>query len=126
NVTTTIDAYITSCSPGPVDPHYSDFVHYRAIAPAPNGRFAEGGGIYLAPGVPLVIDGGSVSRNRASLTSELPYFVPGSDPIDMQASGGGIHAGDGNSVTITGASLNGNEARVSDPNGELYAFDAAL
>jgi hypothetical protein len=117
---------INTWGPGSLELHDSDVVRNRAIASVPNGRFAEGGGIYLDPGVPLEIDGGSVSRNRASLTSELPYFVPGADPIDMHASGGGIHAGDGNSVTITGTSLNGNEARVSDQNGEPYAFDAAL
>jgi hypothetical protein len=121
-----LGAGINTWWPGSLELHDSDVVRNRATVIAPNGRFAEGGGIYLDPGVPLVVDGGSVSRNRASLTSELPYFVPGADPIDMHASGGGIHAGDGNSVTITGASLNGNEARVSDPNGEPYAFDAAL
>jgi len=117
---------INTWGPGSLELHDSDVVGNRAIASTPNGRFAEGGGIYLDPDVPLELDGGSVSRNRASLTSELPYFVPGADPIDMHASGGGIHAGDGNTVTITGASLSGNEARVSDSNGEPYAFDAAL
>jgi hypothetical protein len=117
---------INTWDPGSLELHDSDVVRNRAIASAPNARFAEGGGIYLDPGVPLEIDGGSVSDNRASLTSELPYFLPGGDTIDMHANGGGIHAGDGSSVTITSAGLNGNEVRVTDPGGEPYAFDAAM
>jgi hypothetical protein len=98
----------------------------RALASAPNGRFAEGGGIFTEPGVELSIQGGSVSENKARLQSTLPYFVAGADPLDMNANGGGIHAGDGGAVTITGAALDDNVVRVDDPNGEPYAFDSAL
>ena len=98
----------------------------RAIAATPNGRFAEGGGIFTDPEVDLTIRGGSVSDNRARLTSTLPYFVPGEDPLDMNANGGGIHSGDGGSVTILNASMNRNVVSVSAPNGEPVAFDSAL
>ena len=113
-------------SPGALtlrDSHVSD---NRAIASTPNGRFAEGGGIFTDPDVDLMISGGSVSDNRARLTSTLPYFVPGEDPIDMNANGGGLHVGDGGSVRIVNASMNRNMVSVSDPNGEPFAFDSAL
>ena len=98
----------------------------RALATAPNGRFAEGGGIFTDPGAELSIEGGSVSANEASLQSKLPYFVPGADPLDMNANGGGIHVGDGSMVTISGTALDDNAIRLDDPNGEPYAFDSAL
>ena len=98
----------------------------RASAVEPNGRFAEGGGIFTDPGVDLRIENSSVSGNTAELRSTLPYFVPGADPLDMNANGGGIHAGDDGSVSISGSIVSGNSLRVNDPNGEPVAFDAAL
>jgi hypothetical protein len=98
----------------------------RAIASVPNGRFAEGGGIFTDPGVELTLAGSVVSGNTASLTSTLPYFVPGADPLDMNANGGGIHVGDDSAVTVEDSTFNGNTASVDDPNGEPVAFDAAL
>ena len=113
-------------SPGTLTLRDSHVSGNRATASTPNGRFAEGGGINTDPEVDLTISGGSVSDNTARLTSRLPYFVPGEDPLEMNANGGGVHAGDGGSVTILDASLNGNAVSVSDPNGEPVAFDSAL
>ena len=98
----------------------------RAIASKPNGRFAEGGGIFAHDGVKLSIRGGSVSDNLLELESDLPYFVDGADPIDMNANGGGIHAGANGDVTIDGVSINRNTIVVRNPNGRPYAFDSAL
>lgn len=112
--------------PGTLTLRDSDVSGNRAIAATPNGRFAEGGGIFTDPEVDLKMSGGSVSDNTARLTSTLPYFVPGEDPLDMNANGGGVHAGDGGSVTILNASMNRNVVSVSDPNGEPAAFDSAL
>jgi hypothetical protein len=98
----------------------------RAIAAVPNGRYAEGGGIFTDEGIQLTINGGSVSGNTASLTSTQPFEVGGGDTLDMNANGGGIHVGDGSTVTIENATLDGNTVAVDDPNGEPYAFDAAL
>ena len=98
----------------------------HAIASKPNGRFAEGGGIFTQDGAALTIKGGCVSRNEASLTSDLPYFVEGADPIDMNANGGGIHAGNGTVVKIDGTSISANTVSVRDPNGRPYAFDSGL
>ena len=98
----------------------------RAVASVPNGRFAEGGGIFTDPGVRLAISASSVSNNTASLTSTLPFDVGGGDTLDMNSNGGGIHVGDDSSVSIESSSLNGNTASIDDPNGEPYSFDAAL
>ena len=46
----------------------------RSIASAPNGRFAEGGGIFVAGGT-LTIRGGAVAHNLAALDSALPNDV---------------------------------------------------
>jgi hypothetical protein len=98
----------------------------RAIASVPNGRFAEGGGIFDDPGVPLTISTSGVNDNTASLTSTFPFDVGGGDTLDMNTNGGGIHADDDSTVTIENTELNGNTVSVDDSNGEPYAFDAAL
>jgi hypothetical protein len=98
----------------------------KALAAVPNGRYAEGGGIFTDPRTQLTIDGGELNGNVASLTSNLPYELPGGDTIDMNANGGAIHAGDGTSVAIGGTALRNNAVSVTDPSGRPYAFDAAL
>jgi hypothetical protein len=106
----------------------------RAIAGVPNGRYAEGGGIFtggfLADDSPVAvrIRGGSISHNEANLRSKLPYFVGDGkgSTIDMNANGGGAHLGGGSSISIAHARIDGNSVSVDDPNGEPYAFDAAV
>lgn len=98
----------------------------RAIATVPNGRFAEGGGIFTEDGVNVVITDSVVSRNLTSLTSTLPYDVGGGDTLDMNANGGGIHKGDGGSLSIARSTFRSNRVEVNDPNGEPTGFDAAI
>jgi hypothetical protein len=98
----------------------------RASARVPDGRYAEGGGIFTDEGIQLTINGGTVSGNTASLTSTQPFEVGGGDTLDMNSNGGGIHVGDGSTVIIENTSLGDNTVAVDDPNGEPYAFDAAL
>ena len=112
--------------PGTVSLANSTMERNRALAAIPNGRFAEGGGIFTDPGVELTLRNSLVRGNTASLTSTLPYFVPGADPLDMNANGGGIHAGDDSTVTIENTKFSGNVVSVDDPNGEPVAFDSAL
>jgi hypothetical protein len=112
--------------PGTLTVQDSRITGNRALASVPNGRFAEGGGIFTEGGVPLKISGSAVNENEARLESELPFFVDDETTIDMNANGGGIHAGDGSSIDIRDSQLNGNTARVDDLNGEPFAFDAAL
>jgi len=98
----------------------------RALAAVPNGRYAEGGGIFGDQFIAVKISGGSISGNTASLTSVLPFDVGGGNTLDMNANGGGVHIGDGSTVAITGTTFDGNTVVANDPNGEPYAFDAAL
>jgi hypothetical protein len=98
----------------------------RAIASIPFGRFAEGGGIFTDFEVEVTIEDSDVSDNIVSLTSTLPYFVEGADPLEMNANGGGIHVGDGSTVVIDHTVFRGNQAKVNDPNGQPIAFDAAI
>jgi len=98
----------------------------RAVVSKPNARFAEGGGIFADDNVKVSIDDSSVNENLARLDSDLPYFVDGADPIDMNANGGGIHAGPGAQVTIHDTSISRNALFARDPNGRPYAFDSGL
>lgn len=98
----------------------------RAVASVPNGRYAEGGGIFADEGIALSISDSSVSGNTASLTSTQPYDVGGGNTLDMNANGGGIHVGDGSTVSIVRTAIDGNTVAASDPNGRPYAFDAGL
>jgi hypothetical protein len=104
----------------------------RAIVGVPNGRYAEGGGIFtggiLSNDTPVTVRvrGGAISGNEASLTSKLPYFVGDTkgSTIDMNANGGGARLN--GSISIAHARINENKVSVDDPKGEPYAFDSAL
>lgn len=110
----------------------------RAIATAPDGRFAEGAGIMfdtsfsppntcVAPAqtCALVIRDSIVSGNASTLTSNLPSFGDGA-LINMNANAGGIHVGDGIPTTVQNTTIGGNSVTATDPEGEPAAFDAAV
>jgi hypothetical protein len=119
---------------GSLDLRHSTITSNRAIAGVPNGRYAEGGGIFTGSGlsgeapVAVRIRGGSISDNEASLTSRLPYFVGDGkgSTIDMNANGGAAHFVGGSTISIAHARINENKVSVDDPKGEPYAFDSAL
>src|SRR5215213_10930836 len=104
----------------------------RAIVGVPNGRYAEGGGIFTGgilsndAQVAIRVRGGAISDNEASLTSKLPFFVEDAkgSTIDMNANGGGARLN--GSISIAHARINENKVSVDDPKGEPYAFDSAL
>jgi hypothetical protein len=96
----------------------------RAIASAPNGRFAEGGGLFVENG-PLVVRRSTIDGNAASLTTDLPAFADG-ELIDMNAHGGGIHAGADVPATLLDTRIVDNTVDVRSPNAEALAFDSAL
>lgn len=98
----------------------------QAIAGVPDGRFAEGGGIFVGDGVRVTIADSSVNGNTASLTSLLPYDVGGGDTLDMNANGGGVHTGNGGILTVLRSEFRDNSVTLDDPNGQPYAFDAAI
>ena len=97
----------------------------RAVVMPPNGRFAEGGGIFVGAGELSVRDS-IVRDNRADLSSTLPTFGDTGELIDMNAHAGGIHVSDGIPTTIDSSRITGNVATASDPNGQPLAFDSAL
>jgi hypothetical protein len=119
---------------GSLDLRDSTITGNRAIAGVPNGRFAEGGGIFTGSGlsgeapVAVRIRGGSISGNEASLTSKLPYFVGDGkgSTIDMNVNGGGAHFVGGSTISIAHAHIDENRVSLDDPNGEPYAIDSAL
>ena len=91
----------------------------RSTASAPNGRFAEGGGIFVAGGT-LTIRGGAVAHNIAALDSALP------NDVGQQANAAGIHLSDQASATIAGARINGNRLSMTNSVGDATAFSAGL
>src|SRR5262249_39115658 len=102
----------------------STVANNRAIASMPNGRFAEGGGLFLEQS-PLTIRRSTISGNAASLTTDLPAFVDG-ELMDLNAHSGGIHAGGHVPATITDTRLVGNTVDVVARHAEALAFDSAL
>ncbi len=92
----------------------------RATASAPNGRFAEGGGIQVQDGEALLVKDSIVSGNTTSLTSLFP------SGLETLAGSAGIHIGAAGTATIQGSAITGNTSSVEDPNGSPVAVDAGL
>jgi hypothetical protein len=93
----------------------------RAIASAPNGRFAVGGGIFVTDGaLALSIDTSVVRDNSATLTSVFPRGV------GMDAHAGGIHVGDGVPTRVERTAIIDNTVTATDPFGEPVAFDSGM
>lgn len=101
----------------------------QAVAAAPNGRFAEGGGIYFglggSGGGVLTLKHSVISGNTASLASDLPSSF-GGQVIDLQANDAGIHVDDGNTIMVENSAITGNLATGSDLAGEAESVDAAM
>jgi hypothetical protein len=97
----------------------------QAVATIPNGRFAEGGGIFVGNGAAFTVRNSVVNNNSTSLTSTLPSFA-GGNVIDMNSNSGGIHVGDGVPTTVDNTEINGNSVTATDLFGEPNAFDAAM
>jgi hypothetical protein len=102
----------------------SALVGNRAVAVAPNGRFAEGGGVFAAFGGTVTIERSSISHNRVRLTSTFPAMA-GDQLIELQAHGGALQISDGIPTTVDRARLVGNFVSASDPQGEPLGFDSA-
>jgi hypothetical protein len=105
--------------PGQLSLENSVVAGNRSIASAPNGRFAEGGGIFVVGGA-LTIRGGAVAHNLAALDSVLP------NDVGQLANGAGIHLSDQASATITGARIDGNRLSTTNSVGDATAFSAGL
>src|SRR3954447_46595 len=100
-----------------------------AAGTGPNGRFAEGGGIFhggafFPGGDALVVRHSRVTHNTARLQASLPDSAGGS-PIDQVAIGGGMQITEGvPSVTITDSVVSGNGVRMTNTVGSATAFVA--
>lgn len=97
----------------------------RVLATAPNGRFAEGGGVFVENGGSLDVRHSVVQGNTARLVSTLPSFA-GSSLITLNANSGAIHVGDGIPTTISDTAITANSVSASDPNGEPISFDSGV
>jgi hypothetical protein len=102
----------------------------RAAAAAPNGRFAEGGGIFeglfFTPVRNTVtVRDSLVVRNSTSLSSDLPKFAAGK-LIDLGTNSGGIHISDNSPVTVENTAIIGNTVTATDLRGEPVAIDAGM
>lgn len=105
----------------------------RAIAIAPNGRFAEGAGIMFDTTVSagactpctLSLRDTTVSHNSSSLTNNtLPASVGAQG--NMGANAGGVHVGDLIPTTVENTSIDSNSVTATDPQGEGTAIDAGM
>jgi len=101
----------------------------QAVATAPNGRFAEGGGVYVGLDFggsdALTASNSTVSRNSASLITDLPSFASGK-LIDLGANGGGIHVGDGVPATVDSTAMTHNSVTTKGLRGEPLGIDPAM
>lgn len=110
----------TNGGPGALTLIDSTVENNKASVSAPNGRFAEGGGIHVQDGETFVVRDSTVSGNTASVSNTYPTGV------DMFADSGGIHIGGFGTATIENTRITGNTASADDPSGFPGAADAAL
>jgi hypothetical protein len=94
----------------------------RAIASAPNGRFAETGGVAVFGGT-LTVDGSRISGNNASLSASMPNDIQDG----TLAIGGGMHVDGGVSpATIINTTISGNSISATNTVGDANAFSGGL
>jgi hypothetical protein len=91
----------------------------RASATAPNGRFADAGGVFVQGGG-LTMSNSLVMNNTATLNASLPKGV------DMLAIAGGIHIGGGASAAIRTTTISDNSASMTNTSGDAIAFSGGV
>ncbi|MDQ6607905.1 MAG: right-handed parallel beta-helix repeat-containing protein [Actinomycetota bacterium] len=97
-----------------------------ASVSAPNGRFAEGGGIFASDGETVLITRSQVNGNRAELSSSFPYHLGGDQTLQIGANSGGVHIGNDGSLDVENSRLAGNTVSIADLSGQPEGFDSAL
>jgi len=97
-----------------------------AQASDPNGRFAEGAGIFAVVNNTVTITNSRVTANAARLTSSFPFLLGGGQVLEVGAHAAGIHMGENGTYTISDSHIDDNTVSASDPNGQLEVFDAGL
>jgi hypothetical protein len=106
----------------------------HGVATSPDGRFAEGAGIYAGntgfrPGNgrdALTVENSAITRNRANLTSDFPRFFGGKFQDPTANTGGMVAAPGTTSTTIKNTQVTGNSAIAKDLSGEPSAIDAGM
>jgi hypothetical protein len=111
---------------GPLTLRASTVSDNQSVVVAPNGRFAEGGGIFMGLGTTLTVKDSAVVRNTAGLTSTIPVTNPDGTATEMLVNAGGITVMDGSTVAIASSRIDDNIATVDDPNGQPSVINAAL
>lgn len=102
----------------------------HAVATAPNGRFADSGGIMARPGASLTIDGSTVSDNAADLSTAINTAGPTGTGIG--ANSGGLHvqqdfsSGVMATATIRDSTITGNEVSATNQSGDAVAFSGGI
>jgi hypothetical protein len=99
----------------------------HAIASAPNGRFADAGGVTVVFGT-LTLDGSVISDNSASIATAMPNDIPGG----IAAHAGGIEIGGNDScagpdsgcalATIRNSTISGNSVTATNSLGDAVDF----
>jgi hypothetical protein len=97
----------------------SRIIGNRASATAPNGRFADAGGVFVQGGG-LTMSGSFVTNNKATLNASLPKSV------DLLAIAGGIHIGGDASATIRSTTIADNSVSMTNTNGDSTAFSGGV
>jgi hypothetical protein len=92
-----------------------------ASASAPNGRFADSGGVFLESGT-LTMSGSLVEGNSASLAASMPSDVLGG----TLAVAGGVHVSGNSGGTVTGTTISGNAVSMTNTLGDATAFSGGL
>lgn len=101
-------------------------VRNRVFVAAPNGRFAEGGGLLVEnDAAGAAIRDTLIGDNRADLTSDLPPFA-GDELIDVQVHAAGVLIANHVPTTIDRTVIAGNAVMGRNPAGEPLAYDSAL
>ncbi len=94
----------------------------RTAATAPNGRFADGGGIMMVGGT-LAMSGSAVTNNTASLDASMPTDVASG----TAAVAGGIHlTGNVPAAAINNSTVSGNSVSMTNTIGDATAFSGGV
>jgi hypothetical protein len=110
----------TNSGPGSLTLIDSTVSDNRAVAVAPNGRFAEGGGIEVQDGETFVAKNTTFDENMAAVSGTYP------EGVEMFANSGGLHIGGSGSAVLDNVRLTHNVASANDASGFPAAADAAF
>jgi hypothetical protein len=95
----------------------------QASASAPNGRFADTGGVFAEFGTTLSVENSLIGDNSASLAASMPSDVASG----TAAIGGGIHIGGGvHAATIKNSTVSGNSVSMTNTIGDATAFSGGV